>query len=196
MNDTVVDAIRSNNNNKMTDANNMQQRGSVAHGGRTTCPEVTTEADDMQERGGVAHGGRTTRPEVTTDANNTQQNFGVANGGHYVSSVEGDTTAALGTTRPDVFDLTGNMQDVEYSHIQKKNRELYVRTLTYFISVLFDHGFGRFLNFVSQLVVADAKYRRSTGRTRKYRINFRGLCKVKLGEMNRRDKNPPIKLAG
>ena len=31
---------------------------------------------------------------------------------------------------------------------------------------------------------------------KKFRINFRGLCKVELGETNRRDKNPPIKLEG
>ena len=46
------------------------------------------------------------------------------------------------------------------------------------------------------MVVADAKDRRSTGRTKNYRINFRDLCKVKLVEMNRRDKNPSIKLEG
>ena len=68
--------------------------------------------------------------------------------------------------------------------------------LTYLIAVLFDHGFRRFLNSFSQLVVADANDRRSTGRAKKYRINFRGLCKVKLGNKNRKEKNLPIKLEG
>ena len=143
MNDTAVDALLANNNNKTTAANNMQEHGGVAHGGRTMRPEVMNDANDTQERGGVAHGG------------------------HDGSAVEGATTAALGTTRTDVFDLTENTQDVEDSHIQKKTRELYVRTLTDFISVLFDHGFRRCLNFVPQLVVADAKDRKSTGRTKK-----------------------------
>ena len=52
------------------------------------------------------------------------------------------------------------------------------------------------MNFVSQLGVADEEDRKRTGRTKKYRINFRGICKVKLGDMNRRDKNPLIKLEG
>ena len=95
-----------------------------------------------------------------------------------------------------VFDLTGKKQDVKDSHIQKKSREFYVRTLTDSIAVLFDHSFRRCLNLVSQLVVADTKDRRSTGITEKYRINFRGICKVKLVDMNRRDKNTPIKLEG
>ena len=136
MNDTAVDALLANNNNKMTDANNTQQRGGVAHGG------------------------------------------------HDGAAVEGATIAALGTTRPDVFDLTGNTQDVEDSYIKTKTCESYVRTLTDFIAVLFINGFWRCLNLVSQLVVADAKDRRSTGRTKKYRINFRGIFKVMLGETN------------
>ena len=96
MNDTAVDALLANNNNKTTDSNNTQQRD------------------------GVAHGGRTTRPEVTTDANNTQQRGGVAHGGHDGAAVEGATTAELGKMRPDVFNLTGNTQDVEESHIKRR----------------------------------------------------------------------------
>ena len=143
MNNTAVNALLANNNNKTTDANNMQERGDVVHGGRTTRPEVTTGADDTQKRGGVLRGGHTTRPEVTadvndtqerggishggrmacpevtTDADNTQQRGGVAHGGHDGAADEGATTAALGTTRPDFFDLTGNTQDVEDSHIKK-----------------------------------------------------------------------------
>ena len=90
------------------------------------------------------------------------------------------------------------MQDIKDSHIQKKTHELYVRMLTDFIAVLFDHGFRRCLNFVSQLVVADVKDKRSTVRTKQYRINVRCLCKVNLGKTNRRDKNPPppIKIEG
>ena len=68
--------------------------------------------------------------------------------------------------------------------------------LIYFIAILFDHGFRRCLNFVSQLVVVDVQDRRSTGRTKKCRIHFRGLCKVNLVEMNRRNKSPPTKLEG
>ena len=147
-----------------TDANNTQQRGGVAHGGFTTPPDVTTNADDTQQRGGVVHGVRTTRPKVTTYADNMQQRDGVVQGVHYGSDVEGATTAALGTTRPDVFNLTGNTQDVEDSHIQKNTRESYVRMLTYLIAVLFDHGFRRFLNSFSQLVVADVKDRGITVR--------------------------------
>ena len=82
------------------------------------------------------------RPEVTTDANNTKHRSGVAHGGHDDAAVEGSTTAALGTTRPGVFDLTGNTQDVKDSHIQKNTRESYVRTLTDSIDILFDHGLG------------------------------------------------------
>ena len=104
----------------MTDADDTQERGGIAHGVCTTRPEVMTDTDNMKERGGVAHGGRATRSEVTTDANNTQERGGVAHGGHYGAVVEGDTTAALGTTRTDVFDLTGNTQDVKYSHIKKR----------------------------------------------------------------------------
>ena len=163
MDDTDVDALLANNNNKTTDANNTQQRSGVAHGGCTTRPEVTTDADDMQECGGVVHGGRTTCTEVTTNTGNTQQRGGVAHGGHDGAAVEGTKTAALGTTRPDVFNLTGNTKNFEDNHI-KKTRELYVRTLTYFIAVLFDHGFRRCLKFVLQLAVADVKDRRSTGR--------------------------------
>ena len=95
MNDTAVDALLANNNNKTTDANNTQQRV------------------------GVAHGGRTTRPKVTTDANNTQQRGGVVHGGHDGAAVEVAMTAALGTACPYVFDLTVNTQDVEDSHIKK-----------------------------------------------------------------------------
>ena len=114
---TAVNALLANNNNKTTDANNMQQRVGVAHGGRTTRPEVTTDSNNTQEREGVAHGGRMMRPKVTTGTDNTQQCGGVAHGGHDCAAVEGATTAALGTTRTNVFDLTGNTQDVEYSHI-------------------------------------------------------------------------------
>ena len=71
----------------------------------------------MQQRGGVIHGGRTARPEVTTNADNMQKCGGVVHGGHDGAAVEGATTAALGTTRPDVFDLTGNTHDAEDSHI-------------------------------------------------------------------------------
>ena len=71
----------------------------------------------MQERVGVAHGGRTKLPEDTTDAEDTQERGGVAHGGQNGAAVEGDTTAALGKTRPDYFDLTGNKQDVKDSHI-------------------------------------------------------------------------------
>ena len=52
-----------------------------------------------------------------TDAKNTQQRGGVAHGGHNGAAVGGATTAALGTTRTDVFDLIGNTQEVEDSHI-------------------------------------------------------------------------------
>ena len=194
MNDTAIDALLSKNKHKTTDAKNTQQHGGVTHGGRTTRPEVTTDTKDTQERGGVAHGGCTLRPQVTTDTDNTQQCGGVAHGGHDGAAVEGATTEALGTTRPDVFELTGNTKEIEDSNIKKNTRESYVRRLTYFIAVLFDHGFRRCLNYVSQLVVADAKNRRSTGRTKKYRINFRGLCKVNLGYMKRRDRNLPINL--
>ena len=41
----------------------------------------------------------------TTDANNTKHRSGVAHGGHDDAAVEGSTTAALGTTRPSVFDV-------------------------------------------------------------------------------------------
>ena len=112
MNDTSVDALLANNNNKTTNTHNTQQCGGFAHGGRTTRPEVTTDANDTQERGSVSHGGRTTRPKVTTDANNTQQRDGVAHGGHDGAAVEGTTTAALGTTHLSVFDLTGSTKDV------------------------------------------------------------------------------------
>ena len=53
------------------------------------------------------------------EANNTQQLSAVAHGGHDGADLEGATTAALGTTRPGVFGLTGNTQDVEDSHIKK-----------------------------------------------------------------------------
>ena len=52
------------------------------------------------------------------------------------------------------------------------------------------------MNFVSQLGVADEEDRKRTGRTKKYRINFRGICKVKLGDMNKSNKNLPINLEG
>ena len=81
MNDAAVGALLSNKNNKTTDTNNTQQCGGVAHGVRTTRPEVTTNADNTQQRGGVAHGG------------------------HDGDFVECATTAALDTTRPDVFTL-------------------------------------------------------------------------------------------
>ena len=81
MNNTYTDALLANNNNKTTDTNNTQQHGVFAHGGRTT------------------------RPEATTDANNTKHRSGVAHGGHDDAAVEGSTTAALGTTRPSVFDV-------------------------------------------------------------------------------------------
>ena len=60
------------------------------------------------------------------------------------------------------------------NHI-KNTHKSYFHTLIDFIAVLFDHGFRRCLHFVSQLVVADAKKRKSTDRTKKYRINFMGL---------------------
>ena len=84
-----------------------------------THPEVITNADDMQERGSVVHGGCMTRPEVTTDVDNMQQHDGVAHGGHDGAAVEGATKSALGTTCTDFFGLTGNTQDVEDSHIKK-----------------------------------------------------------------------------
>ena len=141
MNDTAADALLANNNNKTTnakntqqygrvayggrktrlkvtnDANDTQERGGVAHGGFMTRQEVTADADDTQERGGAAHHGRTTCLEVTTDANNTQQCGVFAHDVHYGDVVEVSTTASLGTTRPDVFDLTGNTLDDEDSHI-------------------------------------------------------------------------------
>ena len=112
MNNTTIDVLLANNKSKTTDANNKQQRGNVAHGGRTTHPKVMTDADDTQEHGGVVHGGRTTLPEITTDADNMQQSGGVAHGGHDGAAFEGSTTAALGTTCTDIFDQTGNTQEV------------------------------------------------------------------------------------
>ena len=44
MNDTAVDALLANNNNKTTNTNNTQQHIGVTDGGRTNHPEVKTEA--------------------------------------------------------------------------------------------------------------------------------------------------------
>ena len=44
MNDTAVDALLANNNNKRTNTNNTQQDIGVTDGDRTTHPEVTTDA--------------------------------------------------------------------------------------------------------------------------------------------------------
>ena len=66
--------------------------------------------------------------------------------------------------------------------VKQDGSEIRERTnirFTDFTAVLFDHGFRRCLDLVSQLVVADAKDMGSNGRTKKYRINFRILCKVK-----------------
>ena len=46
MNDTAVDALLANNKNKTTNTNNMQEFFGVAHGGRTTRPEVTNDSDN------------------------------------------------------------------------------------------------------------------------------------------------------
>ena len=46
MNYTAVDALLANNKNKTTNTNNMQEFFGVAHGGRTTRPEVTNDSDN------------------------------------------------------------------------------------------------------------------------------------------------------
>ena len=46
MDDAAVDALLANNNNKTTNTNNMQECCGVAHGGRTTRPQVMNDSDN------------------------------------------------------------------------------------------------------------------------------------------------------